>query len=293
MWWPSPWRQKLPVTTATAKFFYTFWVAPELYLTGADSNWRNWKAFQRHFFVLITQFDMIMFFRIKLGNPLGDPLEHFFNCDTDTHSAWCNLLRIYISIHVCVEHLLQWKHPIKFQCGFFVCFRKQKEKWSFIQWWWLTISTDHAQPCPVIYPGLPRKWENPENGTHRSFPNPIPISLGKPLKKLWKKNNTSLSFSQRSFLTSVFWQHKPVQWMGVGRAVASRAAPLFKITMDFQPSHRNSVLRCFFCPSYIVVNWWFGARWFGILRVPLSNNPFHKGSPGIQITKRPKQTINK
>ena len=31
-----------------------------------------------------------------------------------------------------------------------------------------------------------------------------------------------------------------------------------------------------------MVNWWFGARWFGIrirrIRVPLSNNPFHEGS---------------
>ena len=33
-----------------------------------------------------------------------------------------------------------------------------------------------------------------------------------------------------------------------------------------------------------MVNWWFGARWFGIPRVPLSNNPFHKGISGIQTT---------
>ena len=35
-----------------------------------------------------------------------------------------------------------------------------------------------------------------------------------------------------------------------------------------------------------MVNWWFGprARWFGILGVPLSNNPFHKGILGIQTT---------
>ena len=31
-------------------------------------------------------------------------------------------------------------------------------------------------------------------------------------------------------------------------------------------------------------NWWFGDRWFGILGVPPSNNPFHKGIPGIQTT---------
>ena len=28
--------------------------------------------------------------------------------------------------------------------------------------------------------------------------------------------------------------------------------------------------------------WWFGARWCGILELPLSNNPFQKGIPGIQ-----------
>ena len=30
-------------------------------------------------------------------------------------------------------------------------------------------------------------------------------------------------------------------------------------------------------------NWWWD-RWFGILGVPPSNNPFHKGIPGIQTT---------
>ena len=33
-----------------------------------------------------------------------------------------------------------------------------------------------------------------------------------------------------------------------------------------------------------MVNCWFGARWFGILRVPLSINPFHKEITGIQTT---------
>ena len=34
-----------------------------------------------------------------------------------------------------------------------------------------------------------------------------------------------------------------------------------------------------------MVNFWFGARWFRIrIGVPLSNNPFHKGIPGIQTT---------
>ena len=37
----------------------------------------------------------------------------------------------------------------------------------------------------------------------------------------------------------------------------------------------------------LVVNWWFGARWFGILGVPLSNNLFHKGIPGIETTNLP------
>ena len=33
-------------------------------------------------------------------------------------------------------------------------------------------------------------------------------------------------------------------------------------------------------------NWWFGSRWFGILDIPLSNNPFHnhKEILGIQTT---------
>ena len=36
--------------------------------------------------------------------------------------------------------------------------------------------------------------------------------------------------------------------------------------------------------SQLTINWWFGARWFGILGIPLSNNPFHKGILGIQTT---------
>ena len=36
--------------------------------------------------------------------------------------------------------------------------------------------------------------------------------------------------------------------------------------------------------NQLMVNCWFGARWFGILRVPLSNNPFHTGILGIQTT---------
>ena len=34
----------------------------------------------------------------------------------------------------------------------------------------------------------------------------------------------------------------------------------------------------------LMVNWWLGARWFGILGVPL-NNPFHTEILGIQTTK--------
>ena len=34
----------------------------------------------------------------------------------------------------------------------------------------------------------------------------------------------------------------------------------------------------------LMVNCWFGARWFGILGVHPSNHPFYKGIPGIQTT---------
>ena len=34
----------------------------------------------------------------------------------------------------------------------------------------------------------------------------------------------------------------------------------------------------------LMVTWWFGARWFGILGVARSKNPFHKGIPGMQTT---------
>ena len=34
----------------------------------------------------------------------------------------------------------------------------------------------------------------------------------------------------------------------------------------------------------LMVNCWFEARWFGILRVPLSINPFHRGISAIQTT---------
>ena len=40
-----------------------------------------------------------------------------------------------------------------------------------------------------------------------------------------------------------------------------------------------------------MTNCCFGAWWFGILRVPFSNNPFHRGIPGIP-NDQPKQPIN-
>ena len=41
----------------------------------------------------------------------------------------------------------------------------------------------------------------------------------------------------------------------------------------------------------LMVNCWFGARWFGILGISLSNNPFHKGILGIQTT-NPSQQLS-
>ena len=35
---------------------------------------------------------------------------------------------------------------------------------------------------------------------------------------------------------------------------------------------------------HLMVNWWFGALWFGILAKTLSNNSLHEGIPGIQTT---------
>ena len=37
--------------------------------------------------------------------------------------------------------------------------------------------------------------------------------------------------------------------------------------------------------NQLPMNWWFGARWFGILGIPLSNNPFHNRILGIQTTR--------
>ena len=42
--------------------------------------------------------------------------------------------------------------------------------------------------------------------------------------------------------------------------------------------------------NQLMVNCCFGARWFGILRVPLSNNPFH--FRGSKESKPPTQTNN-
>ena len=40
-----------------------------------------------------------------------------------------------------------------------------------------------------------------------------------------------------------------------------------------------------------MVNWWFGGWWFGILGIPLSNNPFRKTILGIQTTGPPNQQL--
>ena len=50
--------------------------------------------------------------------------------------------------------------------------------------------------------------------------------------------------------------------------------------ISFWTSHQSRA-------NQLMVHCWFGARWFGILGVPLrslSNNPFHKGIPNIQTT---------
>ena len=50
----------------------------------------------------------------------------------------------------------------------------------------------------------------------------------------------------------------------------------------------HHVLPYFFCrgcqSTTVMVNRLFWARWFGILGVHPSNNPFHNGIPGIQTT---------
>ncbi len=61
----------------------------------------------------------------------------------------------------------------------------------------------------------------------------------------------------------------------------ARAACFRDGLVDF-PKHLY--LFAFYLVSQLMVNCWFWARWFGILRVHPSNNPFHKGSPGIQTT---------
>ena len=50
---------------------------------------------------------------------------------------------------------------------------------------------------------------------------------------------------------------------------------------------RNLVSFCWLVCNKITLmaSRWFGSRWFGIrILAPLSNNPFHKGIPGIQTT---------
>ena len=48
------------------------------------------------------------------------------------------------------------------------------------------------------------------------------------------------------------------------------------------PTSFLRLFRCFFSALHrLIVNYWFGARWFGILR-SVSNNPFHRGIPGNQ-----------
>ena len=42
----------------------------------------------------------------------------------------------------------------------------------------------------------------------------------------------------------------------------------------------------------LIVNYWFGARWFGILGVHPSNNPFYKGILSETKPPGPKPTIN-
>ena len=56
----------------------------------------------------------------------------------------------------------------------------------------------------------------------------------------------------------------------------------------FDGKKRHPCLRVIFFltpkNNQLMVSWCFGARWFVILGVPSSNNPFHRGIPGIQTT---------
>ena len=57
-------------------------------------------------------------------------------------------------------------------------------------------------------------------------------------------------------------------------------------------SMAQATLRCG-SVDQLMINCWFGARWFGILGVPPSNSPFHEGILGIQTTNPNHQlTIN-
>ena len=67
--------------------------------------------------------------------------------------------------------------------------------------------------------------------------------------------------------------------------LAVRAAPQKNEPKNLQGkrfsegAHCQKVTICF----QLMVNWWFGARWFGIrIGVPLCNNPFQKEISGIQ-----------
>ncbi len=88
---------------------------------------------------------------------------------------------------------------------------------------------------------------------------------------------TTKSFLETGFATNSSFcsAHKLRSWPKSSKVRGFWQSQKLKVQHHLQVSQRR---------EEVSTNWWFGARWFGILGVPLSNNSIHKGILGIQTT---------
>ena len=87
-------------------------------------------------------------------------------------------------------------------------------------------------------------------------------------------------------LQEIFWVVATQMFLGFSPPKIGEDEPI--LTNIFS-NRLKPPARCYL--PQLMVNCWFGARWFGILRVPLSNNPFHKGNVR-NSSQQPKPAIN-
>ena len=111
---------------------------------------------------------------------------------------------------------------------------------------------------------------------HHTLLEHTPVATGKPNQQAISAGNPVARMPQK--------KQKTTRILAVWIFFRKWTQRIWPTKNDTHQDGVGDVGVCLGATRQLMVNCWFGARWFGILRVPLSNNPFHKGILGIQTT---------